>query len=182
MERRTFILATIAGGLLAAPLGAEAQQAGRMPRIGVLLPAEPASLTEPNASAFRLGLHDLGYVDGQNVAVEYRHAHGKAELHAELIAELVRLQVHVMVVTARRGRAALWRLPLRAVLLGLRVSPGSRVRRCREGNQCDFESTSPRIPLYTGETSVVYARVIKQKQYSSKVPLASRCSLSTMWL
>ena len=91
-------LGTLAGGLLAAPLAVEAQQTGRMPRIGVVLPAEPASPTEPNASAFRLGLGDLGYVEGQNVAVEYRHAHGKAELHAELIAELVRLQVHVMVV------------------------------------------------------------------------------------
>jgi putative tryptophan/tyrosine transport system substrate-binding protein len=97
IERRTF-LGTLAGGLLAAPLAAEAPQPWRMPRIGVLLPAEPASPTEPNASAFRQGLRDLGYVEGQNVAVEYRHAHGKAELHAELIAELVRLQVHVMVV------------------------------------------------------------------------------------
>jgi putative ABC transport system substrate-binding protein len=97
MDRRAFFGA-VTGGLLAAPLAAKAQQAGRMPRIGVLLPAEPASLTEPNASAFRQGVHNLGYVEGQNVIVEYRHAHGKAELHAELIAELVRLQVHAMVV------------------------------------------------------------------------------------
>jgi putative ABC transport system substrate-binding protein len=69
MDRRVF-LGTLAGGLRVAPLVAEAQQAGRMPRIGVLFPAEPASPTEPNASAFRLGLHDLGYVEGQNVAVE----------------------------------------------------------------------------------------------------------------
>ena len=81
---------------------------------------------------------------------------------------------------------------LRALLLELRFSPGSRLRGCREGNQRDFESASLRVPLYTGETpprfmatTVVYARVIKQKQYSSKVvvvPLTTRCSLSTMWL
>ena len=83
MNRRAF-LGALAGGFLAAPLVVGARQAGRMPRIGVLLPAEPASPTEPDASAFRQGLHALGYVEGQNVVVEYRHAHGKAELHTEL--------------------------------------------------------------------------------------------------
>jgi len=97
VDRRTF-LGALTGSLLAAPLAVRAQPAGRMPRIGVLLPAEPASPTEPDALAFRQGLHALGYVEGQNVVVEYRHAHGKAELHTELIAQLVRLPVNVMVV------------------------------------------------------------------------------------
>ena len=97
MDRRTF-LGTLTGSLLAAPLAAEGQPAGRMPRIGVLLPAEPASPTEPNAAAFRQGLRDLGYVEGQTVAVEYRYAHGKAELYGELVAKLVSLNVDVMVV------------------------------------------------------------------------------------
>jgi putative tryptophan/tyrosine transport system substrate-binding protein len=97
MDRRTFMLAT-AAGLLAAPPAAGAQPAGIAPRIGVLLPAEPASPTEPDAAAFRQGLRELGYVDGQNVVVEYRHAHGKAELYADLVAQLVGLQVNVMVV------------------------------------------------------------------------------------
>jgi len=89
MDRRAFI-GTVAGGLLAAPLVAEAQSPGRMPRIGVLLPAEPASPTEPNASAFRQGLRELGYVEGQNIAIEYRYAHGRSERYAELAHELVR--------------------------------------------------------------------------------------------
>ena len=97
MDRRAFI-STLAGGLLAAPLAAEAQQAGKVWRIGVLVPVEPESPTEPNVAAFRQGLHDLGYVEGQNIAVEYRYAHGKAELYAELLAQLVRLRVDVMVV------------------------------------------------------------------------------------
>ena len=97
MDRRAFI-STLAGGLLAAPLAAEAQQAGKVWRIGVLLPAEPASPTEPSTVAFRQGLRDLGYVEGQNVAVEYRYAHGKAGLYAELVGQLVRLKVDIMVV------------------------------------------------------------------------------------
>jgi len=97
MDRRTF-LGTLTGGLLAVPLAGEAQQATKIPRIGVLLPAEPTSPTEPDASAFRQGLHDLAYIEGENVVVEYRYAHGKAELHGELVAQLIRLQVKVMVV------------------------------------------------------------------------------------
>ncbi len=97
MDRGAFI-SGITVGLLAAPLVVRAQPTGRIPRIGVLLPAEPASPTESDASAFRQGLHALGYVEGQNVVVEYRHAHGKAKLHTELVAQLVRLPVNVMVV------------------------------------------------------------------------------------
>src|SRR5437899_294547 len=84
--------------LVLAPLAAEAQEVGRVWRIGVLFPAEPASPTEPDTAAFRQGLRDLGYVEGRNIAVEYRYAHGKAELYAELVAQLVRFEVNVMVV------------------------------------------------------------------------------------
>jgi putative ABC transport system substrate-binding protein len=97
VNRRAFI-GTLAGGLLTAPLAAEAQQAGKVARIGVLVPAEPASPTEPHVAGFRQGLRDLGYVEGLNVAVEYRYAHGKDDLYASLAAELVRLKVDVMVV------------------------------------------------------------------------------------
>ncbi len=67
MKRRTFI-GTLTGGLLATPLVAEAQSPGKVPRIGVLVPAEPKSPNEPNIAAFRRGLQDLGYVEGQNIA------------------------------------------------------------------------------------------------------------------
>jgi putative ABC transport system substrate-binding protein len=97
MDRRTF-LGALATGLLAAPLAAEAQQTGKVPRIGVLVPVEPESQTEPNMAAFRQGLHALGYVEGHNIAVEYLYAHGKAELYPTLVMELVRLRVEVMVV------------------------------------------------------------------------------------
>jgi putative ABC transport system substrate-binding protein len=105
MERRAFI-GTLAGGLLATPLSAWGQPARRMPRIGVLLPAEPAAPTEPNASAFRQGLRDLGYVESKNVAVEYRYAHGRTERYAELVGELVQLKVDVLVAGGNASYAA----------------------------------------------------------------------------
>jgi len=92
--------------LVLAPLDAEGQQAGKVPRIGVIVPVEPASPTEPNLAAFRQGLRDLGYVEGQNIAVEYRHAHGKEEAYAEHAADLVRLKVDVMVVGSWRPTLA----------------------------------------------------------------------------
>ena len=93
-------LATAVALLLLTAALAAAQPAGKIPRIGVLVPAEPASPTEPNVGAFRQALRDLGYMEGQTVAVEYRYAHGKAELYTELAAQLVRLKVDVMVVGA----------------------------------------------------------------------------------
>jgi len=58
-------LVILALSLMLAPLAAEAQQAGKVPRLGVLFPAEPASPTEPDAAAFRQGLRDVGYVADQ---------------------------------------------------------------------------------------------------------------------
>ncbi len=97
MNRRTFLCGFILG-TLSAPHIAEAEQPGKVPRIGVIVPVEPASPQEQHIGAFRQALRDLGYVDGQNVAVEYRYAHGEAERYAELAGELVRLKVDVMVV------------------------------------------------------------------------------------
>jgi putative ABC transport system substrate-binding protein len=94
MERRRFI-EVIAGGLLAAPLAAEAQQAAKIARIGYLTPNLAAfpHLQE----AFRQGLRDLGYVEGGNVVIEYRDAEGKFERLPTLAAELVALKVDVIV-------------------------------------------------------------------------------------
>jgi putative ABC transport system substrate-binding protein len=92
--RREFI-GTLAGGLLAAPLAAEAQQAAKIVRIGYLalnLAAAP-HLTE----AFRQGLRDLGYVEGRNLVIECRSAEGRPEQFPALAAELVALKVDVIV-------------------------------------------------------------------------------------
>src|SRR4029077_1728690 len=82
---------------LAAPLGAEAQQAAKIARIGYLAP----NLTDAHLpEAFRQGLRDLGYVEGRNVVIEYRDAEGKYERLPALAAELVALKVDVIVAAA----------------------------------------------------------------------------------
>jgi putative tryptophan/tyrosine transport system substrate-binding protein len=94
MRRREFI--TLIGGAgLAWPLGARAQQDGSIPRIGILWPG--ASLpAPPRMEAFRQGLRDLGFIDGQNVIIELRYAQGGVQQLPELAAELVRLKIDVI--------------------------------------------------------------------------------------
>jgi putative tryptophan/tyrosine transport system substrate-binding protein len=93
MKRRAF-LCGLTLGTLAAPLAVEAQ--GKVPLVGFLDPHSP-SIAAPYHDAFRQGLRDRGYVDGQNIRIEYRWADGKDERLPDLAAELVRLQVNVMV-------------------------------------------------------------------------------------
>jgi len=94
----------MAGGLLAAPLAAEAQQAGKTYRIGVL---GNVPLTDPRSArlwgAFAEGLRDLGYVDGGNTTIEHRSSEGKYERLPALAAELVRLKVDIIVAPAAQN-------------------------------------------------------------------------------
>src|SRR5437867_5626563 len=83
-------------GLLAMPLVAEAQQAGKVARIGVLVATSAASAS-PRIEIFRKALRELGYVEGKNIAFEYRYAEGKLDRLPELAAELVGLKVNVIV-------------------------------------------------------------------------------------
>jgi len=75
---------------------AQAQQSGKLPRIGFLLDT-PAETAGARIEAFRQGLRDLGYIEGKNIIIELRSAEGKTERRAEISAELVRLQVDVIV-------------------------------------------------------------------------------------
>ena len=78
-----------------APLSAEAQT-GKVPHVGVVMPGSSSSFA-PRVAAFRQGLHDLGYVERQNLVVEYRFADGRPERFPTLVSELVRLNVQVIV-------------------------------------------------------------------------------------
>jgi putative tryptophan/tyrosine transport system substrate-binding protein len=94
---RAALAAALALGLLAAPLAAPAQQPrGKTARIGFLARVDTPFLYE----AFRQGLRELGYVEGQNIAIEYRSSEGKDERLLGLAAELVRLKVDVIVAAA----------------------------------------------------------------------------------
>jgi len=93
MDRRRFLLTSLAGAL-AGPLAADAQPAGKVPRIGVVA---PAGLHDPDVEGFRQGLRELGYVEGQNLLVEYRAAEGKPERFPDLFGEILRLKVDVIV-------------------------------------------------------------------------------------
>ena len=103
MDRRAF-LGTLAGGLLAAPLAAEGQQTGKVARVGYLNPGSASDpLRQRRLDAFRQGLRELGYVEGQNIAIESRWAEGKEDQYPTLAADLVRLKVDVIV--AQSGAA-----------------------------------------------------------------------------
>ena len=92
----TILSLVVAVLILAAPLAIEAQHTGKVYRIGVLEIVGVAS-NAANLSAFRQGLADLGYVEGQNVVIEYRSADGRPERFSDLATELVRLKVDVIV-------------------------------------------------------------------------------------
>ncbi len=91
MNRRSFI-GTLGLGLLVAPFAAEAQQAGRAPRIGFLGSTSPSDMSA-HLDAFRPGLRELGWVEGQNIVIDYRFAEGRFDLLPDLAVELVRLKV-----------------------------------------------------------------------------------------
>ena len=91
------VMITLTLSILATPLAADAQPAAKVHRTGRLSPGPPLPASNPNLEAFRQGLRDLGYVEGQNLVIEYRYAEGSDERLAALAAELVRLQMDVIV-------------------------------------------------------------------------------------
>jgi putative ABC transport system substrate-binding protein len=102
MKRREFI--TLLGGAAVAwPLAAPAQQAAKLPTIG-LLGAATASAWAPSTAAFAQRLRELNWIEGRTIVIEYRWAEGRSERYAEIAAEFVRIKVDVIVTS---GIAAL---------------------------------------------------------------------------
>ncbi|MGZ8497434.1 MAG: ABC transporter substrate-binding protein [Candidatus Binatia bacterium] len=101
--------------LLALGFPVEAQQAGKIPRIGYLN-ATSASTSPARVEAFRQGLRELGYLEGKNIVIEFRHAEGKLDRLPSLAAELVRLKVDIIVsggpATTRPAKEATSTIPI----------------------------------------------------------------------
>ncbi|HEV2055924.1 MAG TPA: ABC transporter substrate-binding protein [Methylomirabilota bacterium] len=148
MERRTFI-GVIAGGLLAAPLPAEAQQAAKVPRIG-FLGNSTAALEANLVGPFREGLRDLGYVEGRNILIEYRWAEGQYERFPALIAELIALKVDVIVTAGTPAslavRKATTAIPLVFAAVGDPISVGLVASLARPGgNSTGLTAIAPEL-------------------------------------
>ena len=115
----------LAMGLLLAciaPLAAEAQPAGKMPRVGVL--ANGSAATSPPVDAFRRGLRDFGYVEGQNIALEIKWAEGRFERLPELATELVRWKPDVLVTAGPYGLQAARRATTTIPIVMIRLRSG----------------------------------------------------------
>ncbi len=127
MKLRTIrLIGILVLGMLAGPLPAEAQRTGRVYRIGFLDFRLRSTTTDPRFVAFRQGLRELGYVEGQNLVIEWRSAKGESERYPVIAAELIRLKVDVIVTSPSPGMARVWQRATRTipiVLGGLRVDP-----------------------------------------------------------
>jgi putative tryptophan/tyrosine transport system substrate-binding protein len=162
IERRKF-LATLGGAAVAWPLAAHAQQPAKIPRIGIIDEA-------PMWNAFRQGLRDLGYVEGQNIAFDYRYANGVPERLAQAAAELVRLPVDVIAtfgtpptVAAKRSTTT---IPIVMIAIGDPVRAGL------------VQSLSHPGANITGNTILGPAVVAKRLQlFKEAVPALSRVAL-----
>ena len=89
--------------LLAVAVISEAQQAGKVPRIGILAPGSSAFPTSAYHDSFRQGLRELGYIEGKNIFIEIRYAEGKQDRLSDIATELVKLKVDVIVTATRPG-------------------------------------------------------------------------------
>jgi putative ABC transport system substrate-binding protein len=159
LKRREFI--TLLGGGVAWPLAARAQQAPRTARLGYLAPASNPDLQQ----ALLGGLRDLGYVEGQNLAVEYRFALGQSKTYDELAAELVRLAPDAIVVVGTPPALAAKRQtrtipiilapaadPLRTALVASLARPGGNVTGV---SLYGSELASKRIEIFKEAASVI---------------------------
>jgi ABC-type uncharacterized transport system substrate-binding protein len=135
MPRRAF-MAAIAGGLLAAPLAAGAQQPIRVWRIGFLGPGSYSS-GDPRVEALRLGLRELGYVEGRNLALEFRWAGGNATRLPALAAELAKLKIDTVVTQGTQAtdaaRRAITTIPIVFSVAGDPIGDGLVASLARPG-------------------------------------------------
>jgi putative tryptophan/tyrosine transport system substrate-binding protein len=91
------VICSLLNVFLLTPCLAQAQQPKKVPRIGYLSNGDPAT-ESTRSEGIRLALRERGHIEGQNIATEYRYAEGKIDRYPELLAELVRLKVDIILV------------------------------------------------------------------------------------
>jgi putative tryptophan/tyrosine transport system substrate-binding protein len=125
IDRRRFLLTSLAG-VLVGPLAAGAQQAARIARIAFL--STTSSPDSPTTAAFRQGLQELGYIEGQNIIIEWRWGGGRTEEFPAFASEVVRLNVDVIVAAndaaGRAAQQATKRIPIVIAVIADPVGSG----------------------------------------------------------
>jgi putative ABC transport system substrate-binding protein len=148
---RTSILIVVLTMLAALPLLADAQPAGKAPKIAFLSASSPINAT---VEAFRQGLRDLGYVEGRNIVIEYRWAEGRFDRLPALAAELLRLGVTVIVAgntpAALAAKKATSTIPIILVTSGDPVGSGLAASLARPGGNVTGLSLTP-TPAISGK-------------------------------
>jgi len=102
-KRQKVICLTLCAMVVAFSLAADAQQHGKIPRIGLLVPGSSAFPTSTNHESFRQGLRELGYIEGKNVLIEIRYAKGKQDQLSNFATELANSKVDVIVTSTTPG-------------------------------------------------------------------------------
>jgi len=165
MDRRAFI-SKVGGSVLALPVAVEAQQAGKVPRVGLLT----AGVSQDRIDAFREGLRQLGYLEDQNIVIEIRSSEGKSERLPSLATELVKLNVSVIVAsssdTTRAAQDITKTIPIVMALSGDPVGAGFAASLARPGGNITGFTTLV-AGLYTKRLQLMREAVPKLRRVAA---------------
>src|SRR5437762_5563861 len=158
-------IVTLTLSLLAAPLAAEAQQAGRVPRIGFLNLTSPSDRPS-HLDSFRQRLRELGWVEGQNIVIDDRYAEGRVDRLPDLAAELVRLKVDLIVASAGTQAAtaaknATETIPIAMIYVRDPVGTGLIASLARPGGNVTGVSGSAGLELFAKQLELLKETVPK---------------------
>jgi putative ABC transport system substrate-binding protein len=142
---RREVLAALSGAAAAWPLGAHAQQPAKVSQVGILSPA--ASETATLLTAFREGIRDLGYIEGQTIVLDFRLSKGIIDALPALAADLVRIPVNVIVTDSTSATLAAFNATRTIPIVmgatgGDPVALGLAKRPLAAGRQCDWHKLS----------------------------------------
>jgi putative ABC transport system substrate-binding protein len=187
--RRKLLSLVLATVFLATVSFAEAQQPTKIPRVGYLAAPPPSTISE-RIEAFRQGLREIGYVEGKNIVIEWRFAEGKLDRLRELVAELVRLKVEIIIsggpAATGAAKEATVTIPIVMTQDGDPVANGFVASLARPGGNITGLSTlAPeisgkqleilkevvprlsRVAVFGTSTNPSYAQVIKEMEFAA---------------